>query len=170
MIQQLTFREIVHGTPAYEETVALRAAVLRAPLGLEFRRQELSREYSQHHLACYQEEVLAGCLVLLPETDLIIKMRQLAVAPQSQRQGIGNALVGFSERFARGLNFTTMILHARETAVPFYEKLGYQCEGKRFEEVSLPHWKMRKKLICSAPTNELGSSVALRHPKARDNQ
>jgi hypothetical protein len=31
--------------------------------------------------------------------------------------------VKYSEEFARKLGFQTMVLHARETAVPFYEQL-----------------------------------------------
>ena len=40
-----------------------------------------------------------------------------------------------------------MILHARETAVVFYEKLGYSSLGDQFEEVTIPHWAMEKRLI-----------------------
>jgi predicted GNAT family N-acyltransferase len=39
-----------------------------------------------------------------------------------------------------------MELNARETAVPFYEKLAYNTEGVRFEEVGIGHFKMTKKL------------------------
>ena len=41
-----------------------------------------------------------------------------------------------------------MVLHARESAVPFYEKLGYSLGGDRFQEATLPHWAMNKR---SAP-------------------
>jgi predicted GNAT family N-acyltransferase len=39
-----------------------------------------------------------------------------------------------------------MTLHARSTAVPFYAKLGYECVGDEFIEVTIPHWEMRKAL------------------------
>jgi predicted GNAT family N-acyltransferase len=39
-----------------------------------------------------------------------------------------------------------MTLHARESALPFYAKLGYQRVGSRFLEIQLPHWEMRKSL------------------------
>lgn len=143
----LTFLEISHGSSAYEETVALREAVLRQPLGLIFTPEQLEAEHAQHHLACYQSGVLIGCLILVPNADRIIKMRQVAVTPSARGQGIGSALVKFSEAFAHDLNFTMMLVHARETAIPFYEELGYQRVGERFEEVLLPHWKMRKHLL-----------------------
>ena len=34
-------------------------------------------------------------------------------------------------------------LHARESAVPFYLALGYGLVGEPFEEVGIPHRKMR---------------------------
>jgi predicted GNAT family N-acyltransferase len=39
-----------------------------------------------------------------------------------------------------------IILHARETARGFYEKLRYEAEGDSFTEVGLPHLFMGKKL------------------------
>ena len=39
-----------------------------------------------------------------------------------------------------------MTLHARQVAVPFYERLGYSIVGEPFEEVSIPHFKMEKGL------------------------
>ena len=57
-------------------------------------------------------------------------MRQVAVVGDLQGQGIGTALVKRSEAMARELGFRRMILHARETAVAFYEKLGYTKVGE----------------------------------------
>ncbi|KXK56559.1 MAG: Histone acetyltransferase HPA2-like protein [Chlorobi bacterium OLB7] len=73
-------------------------------------------------------------------------MRQVAVAESAQRSGIGKAMVDFSEHFAREHGFSEITMHARETAVPFYLNLGYEIIGDRFEEVSIPHFKMRKEI------------------------
>jgi predicted GNAT family N-acyltransferase len=37
-------------------------------------------------------------------------------------------------------------MHARKSAVGFYEKLGYEIEGDEFEEVTIPHYEMQKTL------------------------
>jgi len=39
-----------------------------------------------------------------------------------------------------------MILSARDTAIPFYERLKYNVEGEPFEEVTIPHRLMAKNL------------------------
>ncbi|MCC7439274.1 MAG: GNAT family N-acetyltransferase [Armatimonadetes bacterium] len=140
----LTIRQIQHGTAEYEETVALRDDILRRPLGLTFTPESLAGEASEIHIACYSSNQLVGCLILAPLGNGELKMRQVAVADLAQGQGIGKAMVEFSENFARNNGFSSISMHARETAVPFYLKLGYEVIGERFEEVSIPHFKMTK--------------------------
>ncbi len=142
----LMMREVAHGSPDYWATVALRDVVLRQPLGLQYSPQELQAEADSRHLACYCGDELAGCLVLRPAADGDVRMRQVAVAPSMQRRGVGAALVAYCETLARELGFRRMVLHARETSVPFYERLGYLRHGQRFEEVTIPHWSMAKTL------------------------
>jgi len=39
-----------------------------------------------------------------------------------------------------------MVMHARKTALGFYEKLGYNVVGDEFTEVTIPHFVMEKNL------------------------
>ncbi|MDX1912177.1 MAG: GNAT family N-acetyltransferase, partial [Saprospiraceae bacterium] len=89
---------------------------------------------------------IIGVLLLTPLINNEIKMRQVAVAPELQGKGVGAALVNASEEEARRRGFEKMVLNARETAVPFYLRLGYKKIGERFEEVTIPHYKMEKTL------------------------
>ena len=137
---------ISHGSAAYNASVVLRNEVLRRPLGLELAKGELEQERSDYHLVCREDGEHVGCLVLVPRSDSEIRMRQVAVSPEAQGRGIGRALTQFAEDFARQRGFARMTLHARATAVPFYEKLGYESVGEQFEEVTIPHWTMQKNL------------------------
>lgn len=145
MAQQF-FSEIEYGSTEYEQSLALRDEVLRKPLGLRFSDEELQRERDHYHLVCQVGGQIIGCLVLVPTSRGELRMRQVAVVPELQRQGIGRALTEFAEGFARKRGFTTVTLHARDYAVGFYDKLGYQRLGEPFEEISLVHWKMQKQL------------------------
>lgn len=136
--------EIRHGTGAYDEAVALRDEVLRKPLGLRFFREELAGESDSFHLAYRKDGKIVGCLVLRPLDERRVRMRQFAVAAEFQGKGVGRALVDFSEAFARDRGFVEVVLHAREAAVGFYGKMGYEVVGERFTEVTLPHFPMRK--------------------------
>lgn len=137
---------VAHGTPEYDALVALRHDVLRRPLGLAFTPEQIAAEDGSYHLGCYSEETLVGCLVLLPLPGGRVQMRQVAVPEEWRGRGAGRLLVGRTEELARGLGFGAMVLHARESAVGFYETLGYQKQGACFSEVGLPHWEMTKAL------------------------
>ena len=137
---------IEHGSGAYEEAIALRHQVLRKPLGLSYDPSELAGENDSFHFALREGAELVACLVLKPLDERCIKMRQLAVGKSSQGKGFGRELVNYAHSFARERGYAEIVLHARETARGFYEKLGYQLEGNPFTEAGLPHLAMRKKL------------------------
>lgn len=143
---QLQCRSIQHGSPEYDATVALRNAVLRKPLGLLLTAEQIQAEHSDHHLACYLDARLVGCLVLTPEAGGSVRMRQVAVLADYQRKGVGTALVLYAERYAAAHGYLEMYAHARDPAVPFYTRLGYEVVGNRFFEVGIPHFEVRKQL------------------------
>lgn len=136
--------EIQHGSPEYALEVTLRNKILRQPLGLHFSHDELAKECTDIHLGAFSGTVLIGCLLLRRLDEHTIKMRQVAVDDSVQGRGVGRLLVAAGEERARALGFTAIELSARETAVAFYLKLGYEVCGGPFTEVTLPHRKMRK--------------------------
>jgi predicted GNAT family N-acyltransferase len=143
----LLIHSIQFGTPEYDEAVRLRYEVLRRPLGLEFSTDELAAEYAHIHLAAYDARTqLLGYLCLVPLAEGHLKMRQVAVAPTAQRLGVGTRLVEYAEQWATDHAYRLMVLHARDLAVPFYLRLGYEVYGESFEEVGIPHRAMRKSL------------------------
>lgn len=147
MMHGFTVVPIEFATPEYDESVALRFKVLRKPLGLEYAPEQLAAEWSDIHLAAFDREgKIVGILLLTPLDGQEMKMRQVAVAPDLQGKGVGALLVAVSEETAKSLGFNKITLHAREAAVPFYLRLGYQTQGDRFVEVTIPHFKMEKAL------------------------
>lgn len=139
--------KIEFGSPDFDLAADLRQRVLRTPLGLSFLPDQFAEEWAQWHFAAYSYNYeLMGCLTLVPKNSAEIKMRQVAIEPSLQGQGIGSALIKYSELVARKAFYASMVLHARDTAVPFYQKLGYEIEGDLFEEVGIPHYAMRKQL------------------------
>jgi len=141
------FEEIHLGTPAYEAAMQLRAAVLRAPLGLSFTESELADEPHCAHLGGFDDEGrLVAILLLKPLNAVTVKMRQVAVQPGLQGRGIGAQLAAFAEAFARQRGYKTMVAHARGTAVEFYRRLGYATLGEPFIETTIPHILISKDL------------------------
>lgn len=133
-------------SPEYDEAVSLRYEVLRKPLGLEYTAEQLAEEYVDVHIGAWTSDGLVGTLTLSKLDTDQLKMRQVAVSPNIQAKGVGSALVTFSEHWARSKGFQKMVLHARDTAIPFYKKLGYFPIGGEFTEVGIVHQKMGKDL------------------------
>ena len=142
-------RWVAHGGPDYLALVELRRAVLRRPLGLDFTTEQLAAEKSQFHLGAWDGERAVGCLALLMSPGEA-RMRQVAVAADAQGRGVGRLLVAEFEAAARRRGAARVTLHARQTAVAFYDRLGYAAEGEPFAEVGLPHRSMSKALAAKA--------------------
>lgn len=142
----MTAQIVAFGSPEQAATVELRREVLRRPLGLDFTQAQLAAEREDTHLAVFDGQAAVACLVLTPREPVTLQMRQVAVRADQQGRGLGRRLVEASERWAREHGFGRMVLHARQTAVPFYLALGYSTEGEPFEEVGIPHRAMFKDL------------------------
>jgi predicted GNAT family N-acyltransferase len=138
---------VTHGSDLYKQTVGLRYEILRKPLGLNFTEEQLAAEDSDFHFALYKNNKLAACLVMTPLESGDIKMRQVAVAENLQGQGMGKKLVKFTEDWSRENGYKKIVLHARQTAVPFYLSQDYEIVDPPFTEVGIPHRKMVKSLV-----------------------
>lgn len=138
---------IAFGTPEFDEALSLRYQVLREPLGLDYTAEQIVEEADDIHLACFHPQgQICGYASMQAAGEGQWKMRQVAVAPEFQKQGIGQALVAYAETMGQRLQWKAIVLHARETAIPFYEQQGYTITGDPFTEVNIPHRKMFKSL------------------------
>lgn len=143
----MIFKLVTYGSKEYSEMVELRYQILRKPLGLDFSEEYLSKEKSDYLCVCEEDTKTIGACILTPIDNNIIQLRQMAVALDYQSKGIGKMLIAFAEQTATDNSFNKITLHARKTAVPFYEKLGYSIVGDEFTEVDIPHYEMEKSFI-----------------------
>ncbi|MFB5265882.1 GNAT family N-acetyltransferase [Paenibacillus enshidis] len=134
------------GSPEYEQGLELRDRVLRQPLGLSIQDDPIHEENGDYHFRAVADGHTAGVLLLRKLDNSRLQMKQVAVDAAVQGQSIGRRMVEFAEQTAQELGFCEILLHARLTAVPFYEKLGYVKEGDLFTEVGIPHFHMIKDL------------------------
>lgn len=143
----MALKLIDYGSPEYRQMVQLRTDILRKPLGLTFDEEELEKEKEEILIGAFEEEKMLGCCMLINSEPGTVRLRQMAVLKNLQGKGIGRALMQFAENIARDRGFRRITMHARKSATGFYEKLGYTVYGEEFEEVTLPHVVMEKKLI-----------------------
>lgn len=137
---------ISYRSPDYEQMINLRMEILRKPLGLTFTDEQLAAEANDYFVGAFDNDGLLGCCVLTPKSENEIQLRQMAVQQQLQGRGVGAAIINFAEQLCIEKGFSKLMMHARNTAVPFYQKLGYNIEGNEFEEVGISHYKMEKDL------------------------
>ena len=75
------------------------------------------------------------------------QIRFMAVAPEAAGQGLGRQTVAYLEAQARAAGLTEVVLHSREAAVGFYQRLGYVVvEPSHTLFGTIPHFLMRKQL------------------------
>ena len=142
----MALKMIEFGSKEYDQMVALRLQMLRKPLGLDFTNEELAKESSNILLGCFDEDVLEGCCMLVEVASRTIRLRQMAVLSGLQGKGIGRVLMSFAENVARDRRYQKIIMNARVTSIPFFEKLGYHVTGNQFIDLTIPHVVMEKEL------------------------
>ncbi len=144
---RMAIMQIDHGTPKYLQMVQLRDEILRRPLGLSYSTEELEKEKQEILIGAFDEGRILGCCILKPEGEGQIRLRQMAVRNNLQGKGVGQQIMRFAELVARDKGYRKLTMHARDTAIGFYEKQGYKKMGDMFLEVTIPHHKMEKFLM-----------------------
>ena len=142
----MPIKQIDHSTKEYHQMVDLRNEILRKPLGLTLKKEELDKEKDDILIGAFEEDKMLGCCLLTRVDDNNVRLRQMAVQNNLQGKGIGASMLNFAENVARDAGYKNMVMHARKTAIHFYEKLGYKICSEEFEEITIPHYLMEKKL------------------------
>ena len=135
-----------HGSPLYRVALDLRRPILRWPRGLDFSEEDIAAECAEVCVVAMEDNQILGTLQIKPLDEGTIKIRQVAVHPDAQGNGIGRAISEFAEEWARLNGYNLITLNARMPAVAFYLRLGYTIVGEEFIEVSIPHLTMEKRL------------------------
>lgn len=139
-------KQIDHGSKEYKQMIALRHSILREPLGMSFTPEELEKEKDHILIAAFEEDDMLGCCMLKKVDNQTLQLRQMAVKNTLQGKGIGASIMSFAETISRDRGYRSIIMHARDTAIGFYEKFGYKVKGEPFIEINLPHHIMEKKI------------------------
>ncbi|MCB9730798.1 MAG: GNAT family N-acetyltransferase [Deltaproteobacteria bacterium] len=147
MTTGLLIREAAIGSTDYLGARRLRYEVLRRPIGwAEGTERQAVEDDATHWVAVDAGGQVIGCVMMHDQGDGTARLLQMAVAEPLQRRDIGRALVEALEARARERGVHTITLHARETAIPFYQRLGYATVGEPYVEVTLPHQTMQRRL------------------------
>jgi predicted GNAT family N-acyltransferase len=103
------------------------------------------RDAEAAHFVAWRGDRLVGTARMRAVGDAA-KAERVAVAREARGTGVGAALMACLERAAADRGSTTIVLHAQESAIPFYLRIGYTVEGPRFDDAGIPHRAMRRAL------------------------
>jgi predicted GNAT family N-acyltransferase len=145
-MENITIAHINISSPKYKQVWELREEILRKPIGLSLKNEDLSWDNEDVMFVAEHEDKVIGCLMLHDTTGKAVKLRQMAVYSQWQGKGIGKMLVLAAEKFCFQKGYDKIVLHARKEALGFYKTLGYNIYGDEFTEVGIPHFAMKKRL------------------------
>jgi GNAT superfamily N-acetyltransferase len=173
-VKRMNIKQILYNSPEYAQSLLLREAVLRAPLGLELSYDDVCEDSARYHLGLFincceitwvgdvnptqvciekpdetrEQLVLVGCASIdlgdSLQNPLQYRVRQVAIHPDLQGQGLGRQLMEAAEAYCRSQNARSLFLCARLTVQKFYEGLGYKSQGASFTAVTIPHVNMLK--------------------------
>jgi predicted GNAT family N-acyltransferase len=134
------------GSDPHIQALRLREVILRQPLGLTLTEEEIADDAGRKHFCAMADGTVIGSVSLKPLGPHTLQLRQMAVARDRQGEGIGGRLLAYAEDWARRSGYGVIILNARIGADGFYSKFGYRCEGEVFDENTIPHIRMTKRL------------------------
>lgn len=124
----------------YKETYPIRQIVLRPNRPLEtcfFQGDEWKTTF---HFGLFFEEKLVGIISLFKNDNPLFdeeenqyQIRGMAVLDYFRKYGLGKKLVEYSEDYLKQNNISIIWFNARESAVGFYQKSGYEIIGNAFD-------------------------------------
>lgn len=135
-----------YGSDFYRQALVLREAILRRPLGLTLDEEERADDALRYHFCAASQGAVLGSVSLKPLDRESLQLRQMAVAEDRRRERIGARLLACAEDWARGEGYRLMVLNARLGAEGFYARFGYVAQGEPFDENTIPHIRMTKRL------------------------
>lgn len=94
---------------------------------------------SWHVLAIHENRDAVGTGRLEPDG----KIGRVAVLSHFRGRGVGEAIMHCLVNHATDSGLEAIYLHAQTAAAGFYRRLGFRTDGSVFDEVGIPHVRMR---------------------------
>ncbi len=129
----------------------LRWSILRTPWQPQGNDRDETDDISIHRtVVCNTsgKTLAVGRLHRLADQDQQGQIRFMAVAQGHERQGNGSLLLVSLEKAAQEMGLETVMLHARENALPFYQHHGYTLVEQSFLLFNeIQHYLMSKRML-----------------------
>ncbi len=100
--------------------------------------------YDPHcvHVMAMVDDKVVGTARLLPNQYI----GRMCVLAEYRGLGVGGLMLSFLLEHARAQQFPSIMLNAQLTALPFYQKYGFEADSEVFIEAGIDHKHMTLKL------------------------
>ena len=127
-----------------QEAVLMRQ--IRETVFVQEQNVPLDMEWDEHdetatHFLIFHEHEAIGTARLLADGQI----GRMAILASWRQHGAGKLLLETVVRTACKRNLESVFMHAQVSAIGFYEKAGFICEGNEFMEAGIAHRAMSRK-------------------------
>lgn len=135
-----------------EETFPLRIEILRKGIARDFHFVG-DDDKGTFHIGAFSDNEcvgIASCMLkshTLFTSKKVYQLRGMAIKKDIQNSGVGKEIILKTVEILENKNCKTVWCNARESALGFYEKMGFRIIGERFQIPKVgPHFVMYKNL------------------------
>ena len=97
------------------------------------------------HVLAYDNHKAVGCGRIVLQ-DKKAKLGRIAVLKEARKSGIGQKIVEALVDIAKEHHIDLVYLHSQITALPFYQRLGFNVVGDEFDEAGITHIRVEKRI------------------------
>lgn len=151
IIKESKIELIKYNSEEFQQACQLRYELFYAEHSLPWDIVQDERQAEYFHAAILIKNSVVACGQLVPQDNSVYQISQMVVKPGYQGQNFGSRILLFLIEQAKQEKAISLTLHARTTAVGFYQKFGFQTHGKQFPSTTtgIPHITMNRNLSSS---------------------
>ncbi|WP_068816540.1 GNAT family N-acetyltransferase [Phormidesmis priestleyi] len=152
-MKQLTVK-IAQLPDDWEPIRTIRAAVFQQEQGIDETLEFDGKDEEAVQFLAYLNDRPVGTARIRFVNQSMAKIERLAVLADARKQGVGQQIMNAAIEFLSKKDIPEIRIHAQEAVKEFYQALGFEVEGDRFQEAGIPHLKMSKRLGLTSGRNE----------------
>lgn len=142
---------IKYNSAEFQQACQLRYELFYAEHSLPWQIVQDERQADYFHAAILIRNSVVAYGQLVPQDNSVYQISQMVVKPGYQGQNLGSKILLCLIDRAKSAKAIALTLHARTTAVGFYQRFGFQTHGTEFLSATtgIPHITMNKSLSSS---------------------
>lgn len=126
---------------------AVRSAVFVVEQGIPAELEWDAADAGALHVVAYADGVpVATGRWLTSDEPGVVRVGRMAVLAPHRGGGLGRRVLDALIDAARAAGHATVMLHAQQSAIGFYDRAGFEAFGPAFVEAGIVHQEMRRRL------------------------